>query len=124
MREYNEDLFINSYDDEDSDDSFFNKEKELSISEITDNQLKLFIKENSKDVKFIKELYKRDILNNDELLNSFKDCLFKLKDKFNNILIDTYNEHIKISRIYKEETYLRYGNKKLNEWIQTNVFKV
>ena len=130
MREQNEDLVINSFDDNNDDyinyneDEYILKEKNLTINEITDKQLNIFIKENSESIKHIKNIYSDNILNDEVLLTIFKDNLFNLKDKFNIILIDTYNEHIKISRIFKEESYLRYGNKKLNEWLQLKVFKV
>ena len=128
-RYYDEDdLFINSYqnnydNDDYSDDDLNRKEKDLTIVEITDNQLKLFIKENSKDIKHIKQLYNKDLINDDIVLLQFKDCLFNLKDKFNNVMIDTYNEHIKISNLYKEQSYVRFGAKKLNEYLQQKVFK-
>lgn len=114
-----ENLFY-SYDDM-CEETF--DEKELSVEQITEKQLKLFIKENKELIKNVKLNSKKDWVEDAEIFNQYKSNLFKIKDLFNNILTDTYYDYKQINKLLSLNSYLKFGSNKLNKYITEKILK-
>lgn len=108
----------NYYDNMIEDDIFYNN-KEVrgsgkSVEQITNEMIKLFIKENKKTT--LKDLtvgyvaFHKDINNAVEL----RVAISILKDKFNAFMIDIYHDYKQINRDMSEGQYVRYANNKFN----------
>lgn len=118
-----------NYYDNMIEDEMFNNNKEVrrsekSVEQITNDMIKLFIKENKKTT--LKDLtvgyvaFHKDINNAIEL----KVALSILKDKFNAFMIDIYHDYSQINRHISEGQYVRYANGKLNTILKERYFVI
>lgn len=94
------------------------KKRERSIEDITNDVVKLFIREN-KDGLLIELVNAYNLFIEDTGEYSvLKSVIDKLKDKFNVLVLDVYHEHSNINTTMKESYYIRTANLCLNDTLK------
>lgn len=93
-----------------------------SVEGITQRMLKSFIKDNKELIhNDIKASYATSLANEDYTLLS--EDIAHLKNNSNAFFLDVYNDNKAINKHMTEQSYIRYANRVLNDYIKFNIFK-